>query len=206
MANERIFVGRKTELEQFKRILGDPKGQAVVVVGNRGMGKTWLVDRMGEIAEGHPGLKCGWVRYEVTPNDTPDSIMALMMDHAFEAAQVVEGSFEKTDRRRGQWKALLNIVKIGDLVETNDVMGVVEKERVSDYVTCGCYWFRSRTQFQQLSATVIEKHLTSRGQYYVGMACNAAIASGGEVRGYMLAGVQQVTTVEDLEALRRQHG
>ncbi|HLB74080.1 MAG TPA: tetratricopeptide repeat protein, partial [Sedimentisphaerales bacterium] len=63
-------------------------------------------------------LKCGWVRYEVTPNDTPDSIMALMMDNAFDAAQVVEGSFEKTDWRRGQWKALLNVVKIGDLVES----------------------------------------------------------------------------------------
>jgi len=34
------------------------------------------------------------VRYEVTPNDTPDSIMALMIDNAFDAGQVKEKSFD----------------------------------------------------------------------------------------------------------------
>jgi len=33
MSAEKIFVGRKAELEQFKEVLQNPKGQAVLVVG-----------------------------------------------------------------------------------------------------------------------------------------------------------------------------
>lgn len=116
MAKGDIFVGREAELEQFGKVLEDPKGQAVLVVGQVEMGKTWLVNRMAALAEEHPELKCGWVRYEVTPNDMPDSTMALMMDNAFEAAQVEAGSFDGTAQRTKQWRALLNIIKIGDLV------------------------------------------------------------------------------------------
>jgi energy-coupling factor transporter ATP-binding protein EcfA2 len=116
MSAGKIFVGRKAELEQFKEVIKDPKGQAVLVVGQMGMGKTWLVNKMSEIAENHPELKCGWVRYEVTPTDSVDSTMALMMDNAFEAAQVTEGSFNGTSRRLEQWKSLLNVINIGDLV------------------------------------------------------------------------------------------
>jgi len=116
MTADKIFVGRKTELEQFKKVIEDPQGQAVLVVGNRGMGKTWLINKMAELAENHPNFECGCVRYEVTPTDSVDSTMALIMDNAFEATQVVEESFDRTPRRLQQWKALLNIIKIGDLV------------------------------------------------------------------------------------------
>jgi hypothetical protein len=37
MNAEKIFVGRKAEREQFKEALNDPKGQAVLVVGQAGM-------------------------------------------------------------------------------------------------------------------------------------------------------------------------
>jgi hypothetical protein len=37
MDEERIFVGRKDELEQFGKVLEDPKGQAVLVVGQAGI-------------------------------------------------------------------------------------------------------------------------------------------------------------------------
>ena len=80
MAEGKIFVGRKAELEQFKEVLEDLKGQAVLVVGEAGMGKTWLVNKMAEIAENHPELKCGWVRYEVTKEDSVDSRLAIMID------------------------------------------------------------------------------------------------------------------------------
>ena len=39
MAEEKIFVGRKAELEQFKEVLKNPKGQAVLVVSQPGMGR-----------------------------------------------------------------------------------------------------------------------------------------------------------------------
>jgi len=48
MGSERIFVGRQGELERFREVLKNPKGQAILVVGQAGMGKTWLVDKMGE--------------------------------------------------------------------------------------------------------------------------------------------------------------
>jgi len=37
-------------LTRFGEVLAEAEGQAVVVVGNRGMGKTWLVDKMGAVA------------------------------------------------------------------------------------------------------------------------------------------------------------
>jgi len=106
MANNEIFVGRKDELKEFTKALEDQRGQAIIVVGNRGMGKTWLVNRMAELASEHPTLKCGFVRYEITPTDSPDSTMSLMMDNAFEAASTEPGSFDNVPERKRQWLAL----------------------------------------------------------------------------------------------------
>jgi len=39
MAADRIFVGRQAELEQFKKVLEDARGQAVLVVGQAVMEK-----------------------------------------------------------------------------------------------------------------------------------------------------------------------
>ncbi|MEN6428712.1 MAG: AAA family ATPase [Phycisphaerales bacterium] len=118
---QRTFVGRQAELNRFREVLEDPQGQAVVIVGQAGMGKTWLIDRMAHLAtqHQHPDLKCGCVRYEVTPTDSPDSTMALMMDNAFEAAQTSEGSFDMSDRRKTQWAALFKtfVPKGSDILE-----------------------------------------------------------------------------------------
>ncbi len=116
MAKSEIFVGRKKELKGFVKVLEDQRGQAIIVTGNRGMGKTWLVNRMAKLASEHPALKCGWVRYEVTPNNSPDSTMAIMMDNAFDAGQVTEGSFDGTRRGLEQWRGFFNVFNLGDLV------------------------------------------------------------------------------------------
>ena len=112
MAQDKIFVGRKDELEQFKTVLNTPQGQAVLVVGNRGMGKTWLINKMAEIAENHPGLKCGCVRYEVTPTDSVGSTMALMMDDAYEAGRSLKEGIKVTGRNKGMWKALISVAEV----------------------------------------------------------------------------------------------
>lgn len=115
MPEKRIFVGRKNELEQFLKVLEDQRGQAILVVGQAGMGKTWLINKMAELTGNHPTLKCGCVRYEVTPTDSVDSTMSLMMDNAYDAAQVTERSFDATERRLEQWRSFLNVFNIGDL-------------------------------------------------------------------------------------------
>ncbi len=58
MSHERIFVGREDELNRFERVLRAPEGQAVLVVGQRGMGKTMLVNKMAALAGEHPDLVC----------------------------------------------------------------------------------------------------------------------------------------------------
>ncbi len=117
MAEQKIFVGRENELDQFRKVLEDPKGQAILVVGQSGMGKTWLVNKFCEIAEKHPDLKCGWVRYEVTPTDSVDSTMALMMDNAYDAAREQAGLLDKTQKRTERFRKFLNMFgNVGDFV------------------------------------------------------------------------------------------
>ena len=82
MSTERIFVGRRDELKQFDRVLRAEEGQVVLVVGQQGMGKTMLVNRMARAVLAHPELKCGAVRYDVTPTNSVDVTMALMIDEA----------------------------------------------------------------------------------------------------------------------------
>ncbi len=117
MGGNDIFVGRQRELGRFQEVLADPAGQAVVVVGAAGMGKTWLVNKMAEAAKEHPTLRCGVVRYELVSRDSVDIVMERMMDDAFRAGEVVEGSFDATAHRRKQWYALLEtVVPKGDKV------------------------------------------------------------------------------------------
>ena len=111
MKYERVCVGREAECAQFREILDDPKGQVVLVVGQQGMGKTILLKKFMKMADGRPGLKCGAVRYQVTESQSVDGILSLMMNHAFEAAQK-EGSFDRTSKRREQWKNLLNVLSV----------------------------------------------------------------------------------------------
>lgn len=116
MSEQKIFVGRKDELKAFEQVLSDPRGQGVLVVGQWGMGKTWLVKRMAWLAEHHPNLKCGSVQYEVPSTDSVNSTMALMMDDAFKVGRVKEKSFNGTTRTLEQWRSFLNVLNLGDLV------------------------------------------------------------------------------------------
>ena len=102
--NRPLFVGREKEIAQWQRVLADPRGQAVLVVGQPGMGKTLLVNEMARLAREHPEFECGSVRYEVTPNNSPYSIMESMIEDAFEAADSKEPFLSKGSKQ--QWQAL----------------------------------------------------------------------------------------------------
>ena len=47
-----------------------------------------LLNRVVRAARAQPGLRYGAVRYEVAPTGDVNTTMALMLDHAFEAARV----------------------------------------------------------------------------------------------------------------------
>ena len=140
MADETVFVGREDELRQWARVVASPEGQAVLVVGQEGIGKTLLLKRMVDAAMEHPDLKCGSVRYEVTPTDSVDGILIRMINDAYQAAHRTEGSFSGTKKRREQWRAFLNVFQVGDLwmsLRSQDQRGVREQflgtlERVSE--------------------------------------------------------------------------
>jgi tetratricopeptide (TPR) repeat protein len=110
MADSRLFVGRKAELDRWGEVLAEPRGQAVIVVGHPGMGKTMLTERMASYAQEHPDFVCGWVRYEVTRTQSPGSIMEAMIEDAFQAASVAEKSSDPTSGAKARWRSLWKIV------------------------------------------------------------------------------------------------
>lgn len=118
------FVGRVDEIARFLEILKDPAGQAIVVSGQAGMGKTWLVNRLASIAEAHAELTCRTTRFEVTPDDPVTSTLELILAHAKDAAESAAGLFEVTDRGRKKLKAIVELLPKGDkLAELIGVLG-----------------------------------------------------------------------------------
>ena len=120
------FVGRKDEIARFLEILEEPAGQAIVVSGQAGMGKTWLVNRLASIAEAHTEFTCRTTRFEVTPDDSVTSTLELILSHAKDAAESAAGFFEVTDRGRKQLKALMGLVPQGD--KLTELIGVLGSE------------------------------------------------------------------------------
>ena len=94
--NGQVFAGRKQEQKQFDGVLRDPRGQVIVIICQQGMGKTLLANQLADLAVAHPEFSCGAVRYTVTPDETADSLLELMIEHAYEAARTESASFSVT--------------------------------------------------------------------------------------------------------------
>jgi len=133
MSSDRIFVGREEELKAFREVLCAPQGQAVLITGPQGMGKSLLANKMADSATKHPDLLCDYVRFEVTGTDAPDKIMEHMVDRAFDAAGITEGSFEKTERGARQRLALFKLVpKVSEIAELVRSLRRDEKKNARD--------------------------------------------------------------------------
>ena len=102
------FVGRKQELDQWTELLSEPavKGQAVVVVGKYGMGKTWLLEKMIQTGQEHKTLKCFTVRYVMGPDESPGMILRVILDDMFQAARYTAGTLDVNGKRFEQWSHL----------------------------------------------------------------------------------------------------
>ena len=120
------FVGRQDEIAQFVQVLADPAGQAILVAGQAGMGKTWLVNKLTETAENHPQLKCRTTRFEVTPDDAVTATLELILEYAKDAAEAEAGFLEVTDQGLKQLKALLGLVPRGDKLA--ELLSVLRRE------------------------------------------------------------------------------
>ena len=110
MPTYRHFVGRDAELDRFRQVLADPAGQAILIVGPQGMGKTTLADRFLEIAREE--RQCPGVRYEVIRSDAPAVTMERILHNAHAVAQK-DGSLSGSSHRKQQWEALFSVLPKG---------------------------------------------------------------------------------------------
>ena len=101
----RIFVGRKQELNKWSKLLAGAAdaGQAVVVVGKYGMGKTWLLDQMVQKAQDNKSLQCFAARYVMGPGESPGMILRAILEDMFQAARYEAGSLITEGKRFEQW-------------------------------------------------------------------------------------------------------
>ena len=101
----RTFVGRKAELDQWSKLVakGADTGQAVVVVGKYGMGKTWLLDQMIQQSQQDDTYRCLAARYVMGPGESPGMILRAILEDMFQAARYEAGSLETEGKRFEQW-------------------------------------------------------------------------------------------------------
>ena len=110
--NSLHFVGRRKESALWSDYLAGPAGQAVLIVGGEGSGKSAMFDQIILQAWHETQLRCGYVRYDVSADDSPESIMRYMMDDAFHAARASAGAVDNPGLRFWQWDAFFEGIGI----------------------------------------------------------------------------------------------
>ena len=111
-----IFVGRSEEIQLFKSVLEAEEGMAALIYGPSGIGKTVLSNNLARLSVKHPKLTCGFIAYSVVATQSPQSIIELMLEDAYQAASLKEGSFAKTSKRSKQWQAFLGLIPKGKAI------------------------------------------------------------------------------------------
>jgi len=111
------FFGRKAELDQFTAELRNPRGAAILVVGQQGMGKSALLKEMVvERAAHDPTVKCRSAWFHVTDGDSPELTMSLIMSDAAAAAEAHAGLLSITDQGRRQLRAIFELLPKGEAI------------------------------------------------------------------------------------------
>jgi dTDP-glucose pyrophosphorylase len=76
---------------------------------------------------------------------------------------------------------------------------IAEKQVISDFATCGIYWFRNGRTFVSCAEEMIEKNDRVNGEFYVAPSINYAILRGMKVMPYMVNEMHGLGTPEDLK-------
>lgn len=85
------------------------------------------------------------------------------------------------------------------------VTQVAEKRVISDFATCGIYWFRHGRTFVSCAREMMEKNDRVNGEFYVAPAINYAILRGLMVVPYFVNEMHGLGTPEDFKRYEFRH-
>tara|TARA_Y100000034_G_C6869703_1_gene396842 strand:- start:389 stop:1108 length:720 start_codon:yes stop_codon:yes gene_type:complete len=86
-------------------------------------------------------------------------------------------------------------------VKTNSrgfVINVVEKKPISNIATCGIYWYRKGSDFVKYAEQMIEKDITTNGEFYIAPVYNELIQDGKTLIPFYVHKMWGLGTPEDL--------
>ena len=112
MPTDKIFVGRKKELQELQEALRRPEGQLILLVGDPGRGKSALLEALNrEISTADFQPTCFSLLYLLNTNDNSDAFLSRLMEDLLNIGgltkrRLVLGIPGKME----QWKALLEAV------------------------------------------------------------------------------------------------
>jgi dTDP-glucose pyrophosphorylase len=66
--------------------------------------------------------------------------------------------------------------------ETDRVIEVAEKTRISDHASTGIYYFKDAKYFERLAQQLIQHKETTKGEYYIMPLYNKMIAEGAQIK------------------------
>ena len=81
------MYGREGELEAWREALLDEYGQAMLVIGQQGMGKTMLLAEMVRMAFNSTQLRCGAMIIPVVSEDTVANVFDAILETMLRAAR-----------------------------------------------------------------------------------------------------------------------
>jgi NDP-sugar pyrophosphorylase family protein len=88
-----------------------------------------------------------------------------------------------------------SFVKIND---KNEVTEVAEKRPISNIATVGIYYFKKGSYFVKAAEKMIEKDITTNGEFYIAPTYNEMIQEGKKILHYPIAEMRGLGTPEDL--------
>lgn len=81
---------------------------------------------------------------------------------------------------------------------------VAEKIPISDIATCGIYYWAKGSEFIKYLNSMIDKNITTNGEFYIAPVYNEAIADGKKIKIFPVKKMWGLGTPEDVEVFKRE--
>lgn len=138
------FVGRMNEIDSFLSLLSSDEGHAVLITGQQGFGKSFLAEKLNEIARLHPKLRCVAVFYTVREHQGVEQVLHEILDDIKRSAAPNPGLIKDPERRIKLWSGLLELGQAGGLRQVAEAIAPIEPDRIV-------------SQFLEVLTTIMEK-------------------------------------------------